>query len=730
MFSARLSLLLPKQALLLSSLILFGLVALSVWAMWRMPWMGMTLSPTPAGTVQIQAVAGPAAGAGLKTGDVVRALRTASGEEVPITPDDLLEEPDFHTEYADYNKFFHQQQALSKVLSSGHVGVVTDEGRTVWVVPKQHPVQNLPAIFWFQIACGVIAWLVGASVFVYRRRDAAARMYALTGAAFMLITFSAAIYSGRELALDSGLFRSLAILNHTGAFLFAAAFVSLLWIYPSRLGHPAIIRLIFGFYLAVWVADTLQWAGDMNFGIRYPILAGLFASFVFAAMQWRNSRADPIDRAALKWFLLTLLVGSAVFVLGVFGLEAVGFMPVIPQGYSFGMVLMMYLGMALGMKRHRLFNLEPWWPEVWLWLLGGVLVVAFDLGLFHVVSLNVNISFALALALAGWIYFPLRQWLLKRVGYVRDGRLSTLIPDLLEIAATPLSAGALRDHWHRLLNRAYSPQSLDQGKLVAHQAKVADNGLRLIVPGLGESAALILGYADGGKRLFQKADAQLAQALWELLSQVLSRQEAYIQGAREERDRIAKDLHDDIGAKLLTLIHRSESTQSTELLRLVMLDLRCLAASLDRQAAPLADALSDWRAEIKNRCEAAGVTLNWHDRLPDSMHIISPQQRLTLERVLREAITNALKHAQPGRIEVSVAEEGNDLLLLIQDDGNTSLPITPSAGRGLRNMVSRMSDAGGTVTFKPADPHGSQVEIHLPLVKLRANETDQTFGRT
>ncbi|TAN73180.1 MAG: hypothetical protein EPN14_10000 [Gallionella sp.] len=67
-----------------------------------------------------------------------------------------------------------------------------------------------------------------------------------------------------------------------------------------------------------------------------------------------------------------LLGGSAAFVFGVFGMQVLGYMPVIPRGCSFGFVPMMYLGMVLGMKRHRLFNLEPWWFEVWLWLLGGV----------------------------------------------------------------------------------------------------------------------------------------------------------------------------------------------------------------------------------------------------------------------------------------------------------------------------------------------------------------------
>lgn len=709
----------PKQLFLFFSLTLVGLVALCVWFIWNTHWMGIRFAPTDSGDVKIRAFAGDSGFGGLKVGDTVRALRNASGTEVAVLAEDLLEEPDFHTDYAAVNNFLSRQTRLNEVLAAGRVGVVTSDGSTTWVEVGKHPVQELPVIFWFQVVCGSIAWLVGMSVFVSRQNDPAARLYAVTGVTFALITFSAAIYSGRELALDGEVFRALSALNHGASTTFAAAFLSLLCIYPARLFGPRMITAIFVFYLLVWVLDTLQWSGDMNFGFRYPILAGMVASFAVGAMQWRNSRVEPIDRAALKWFLLTLLLGSAVFVFGVFGMSAAGHMPVIPQGYAFGMVLMMYLGMALGMKRYHLFNLESWWPEVWIWLLGGVLVLGVDLVLVQVLTQNEDFAFALALAIAGWIYFPLRQWLLRRAGYAGDWKLSSLIPDLLEIAAAPLPEPELRECWHQLLERTYAPMSLDQGPHAVRKAAVADNGLRLIVPGLGDSPALILGYANHGKRLFLRADAQHAQALWELLSQVLRRQDAYIHGAREERERIAKDLHDDIGARLLTLIHRSESPQSTELLRAVMQDLRSLVASLDRPPAPLDDALGDWRREVEDRCDAAGVALIWNDNRKRDVGMVRPRQRLTLERVLREAITNALKHADPGQIVVDVAEEEDSLLIRIRDDGDTHARIIPSSGRGVRNMVTRMAEAGGSVVFKPAASRGSVVEARLPVARLK-----------
>ena len=72
MSSTRLLLVPPKRALLLSTLILFGLVALCVWAMWNMPWMGMRLAPAASGDMLIQAVAGPAEQAGLQAAEEKR----------------------------------------------------------------------------------------------------------------------------------------------------------------------------------------------------------------------------------------------------------------------------------------------------------------------------------------------------------------------------------------------------------------------------------------------------------------------------------------------------------------------------------------------------------------------------------------------------------------------------------------------------------------------------------
>jgi signal transduction histidine kinase len=639
----------PKRIILQATLLLALLITGCVYVLHVQPWLGIRLQSTQDSRMEIMAVDGPARDAGLTPGQAL-ALRGLDGVRIALDAGDLIEEPDFHHEYRDYNAFLARQEQLSAILRTGTVGIETPHG-THWIEPGHRPLSDLPLIFWFQIICGGIAWLVGASV-AANSRERAARYYALTGAAFLLVTYTAAIYSARELALDGALFRSLSVTDHAGAFLFASAFLGLLWIYPTRLGDDRGPHIALATYLGIWIADTVQWAPDMNFGIRYPMLAGMATSFILAGLQWRRARQDPISRAALRWFLTTLTIGSAVFVLGVFGVQAMGRLPVIPQGFAFGFVLMMYLGMAIGMHRYRLFDLEPWWPQIWLWFLSGLMVIVIDFLLIRFLLMNVQLALILAVALAGWLYFPLRQYLLRRSLSAKDARFSGLMPELIRISSAPLGRETLCEAWRAILTKAFQPMSISESAIPEAAARIVDDGLRMRVPRLEANGCLLLSHADAGRALFLPADRELAQSLLDLLRQALSHQESYARGAREERERIARDLHDDAGAKLLTLIHKAESAESAERLREILQDLRSLATSLDRPPAPLGDAVGDWRGEIAKRCDSAGVTLHWQDGMMDVHLPIESSCRLALERVLREAVTNALKHARPTRLTV------------------------------------------------------------------------------
>ncbi|MDQ6626937.1 MAG: sensor histidine kinase, partial [Pseudomonadota bacterium] len=78
-----------------------------------------------------------------------------------------------------------------------------------------------------------------------------------------------------------------------------------------------------------------------------------------------------------------------------------------------------------------------------------------------------------------------------------------------------------------------------------------------------------------------------------------------------ERRRIASDLHDDLGAKLLTIVHTSDTARMPQLAREALEEMRLSVRGLAGKAVRLDDAIADWRAEVVGRLEQAGVRPRW-----------------------------------------------------------------------------------------------------------------------
>ncbi|MDE0855732.1 MAG: ATP-binding protein, partial [Nevskia sp.] len=83
-------------------------------------------------------------------------------------------------------------------------------------------------------------------------------------------------------------------------------------------------------------------------------------------------------------------------------------------------------------------------------------------------------------------------------------------------------------------------------------------------------------------------------------------------------------------------------------------------------------------------------------------------------RVLREALSNALRHAQPSRIAIDVTIAGQALEITLLNDGATLPPEQWRSGLGLRGMDQRMQRLGGSLTLQ-GDSGTTQVAIRLPL---------------
>jgi len=694
-------------------------VALAIGLALRPAWLGLSLvaDVNGNGSVSVLAAEGPAAG--IPAGARLLSLRVSESDKaVEVSAADLLEEPDVVANYVEMDAFFARQSELAVVLNSPVVWVewrLGDQAAELTsVTPIKRPLSALPGLFWFQLAVSVAGCLIAGWVWALQPRDWGARMFAVTGISFPVFAISAAIYSTRELAIDGHLFASLSAVNHFGAMMFGAALVGIFLSYPKPMLRPRYLAALFVFYTLWWLIEALRLAPDLDWGHRFGVMSEMLLALLLGIVQWRRSKSEPANRAALRWFILSLLLGSGLFILSTVVTVSLGWLPPLPQGYAFGFFLFIYLGIGLGLSRYRLFELDVWAYRLLIWLGGALAVVGLDALLMLSLNWSGKTALATSLWVVGFVYLPLRHWLWQRFTQSPRVQLHELMPDVVRIAFQS-SQSEREALWDVLLKRLYNPLELQMATKSYSDAHLDEAGLALAVPDCAGVGARYLRYPDSGGRLFSPRDATFVDALIQLMNQAESGREAHERGAIEERRRIARDMHDDVGARLLMLIHHAHTPAMAELARAAMNDLRAALAALDANPVPITEALADWRAEATSRCEAANVELAWSTDIEQPNRLLSSRQKFLLERALRESLSNALKHAQPTWIDIHLNQRDQALELNLLNDGQLTSADDWQEGRGLRGMRQRLAEYGGRLEIQGRSEGGAHVSIYLPL---------------
>lgn len=627
-------------------------------------------------------------------------VRRVAGIE--LLPSDLIDNTDTFLSYADKQQFFERQDALAAALHSGSVTlhwVAKDNSEQVTTItPRTRTLAELSTMFWFTLSVAYLCFIISCWVFLMRPQDWGSRMFALTGLPLLIGCLTSALISERALALDAHWFGILDKTNSLAGILLGASLVALFLSYPRQLVAPKKLLWLLVLYLPWWFSDQLQLLPSPDWGVMAIILSQLVASFVCSLVQWRVTAEQPLERAALRWFALSVLLGSSLFAFTNMLPRLFGMPELMTQGYAIGFFLIMYVGIALGLRRYRLFDMDEWSYRVLLWVMGAISVIALD-GVLIFSGLTEATSLGISLLLVGWLYFPMRQWLWRRIVSKRRPNFESLLPELSAIAFSP-TGSAQRERWEALLRHLYDPLELMSGE--TDGGGIREEGLAMQVPGCGNLPSYLLRYPGHGARLFSSRDATFAASLSHLLERVLSGRSSYEQGVAQERLRLGRDLHDNIGARLLKLIHHLRGTPDAEIARDAMKDLRTSIAAMDTQPVPLPNALADWRAETGSRCEAASCRLQW--RQPDELPAVelAPRTKAMLESVVREIVTNALKHAAPKLLDVEIAADEHQLRATVSNDGAFADPLTWKSGYGLRNMRGRLEELGGRLQIAAA----------------------------
>lgn len=349
-------------------------------------------------------------------------------------------------------------------------------------------------------------------------------------------------------------------------------------------------------------------------------------------------------------------------------------------------------------------------------------VAVFSLGQFTSMTLSLFFSFGL--------YLIIRRWVMTRLPGRDSLTMERLFQRLYRIAReVERQPDTLDASLMRLMRELFDPLevALVRGEM-GHTA-LRGNGSVLIVPiplvGGRLSAVrhvLVLKHSHKGQRLFTSEDARLAERVMEQLYRALSFDQAVEQGRSEERLRIAQDLHDDIGARLLTLMYQAPNPEIEEYIRHTIQDLKTLTRGLAAQSHLLSEAAGEWKRDLSQRLAAARCELDWH-MFQDADITLTMVQWSALTRIMRELVSNAISHAKAKKVQVKLRLENDRLTLSVEDDGMGREPATWSHGLGLGGVRKRVKQLGGSVRWLEVDPKGIRCEVVIDYFSGSAGST-------
>jgi signal transduction histidine kinase len=200
----------------------------------------------------------------------------------------------------------------------------------------------------------------------------------------------------------------------------------------------------------------------------------------------------------------------------------------------------------------------------------------------------------------------------------------------------------------------------------------------------------------------------------------------------EVRQKISRDLHDDIGASLSSLqiygaiaeeTFRQNPEKAVEMIqkisvqsRKVMDDMSDIVWSMKPggdQAASLETRIKNFGAEL---LQDKSIQFTYSVAPEADLLIKELQHRRNLLLVIKEAMNNIAKYSQAAIARLKLSVSGNTILLEISDDGRGFDTTKVTKGNGLANMQARVLEMNGEFVLNSAPGKGASIHIKLPIV--------------
>lgn len=195
---------------------------------------------------------------------------------------------------------------------------------------------------------------------------------------------------------------------------------------------------------------------------------------------------------------------------------------------------------------------------------------------------------------------------------------------------------------------------------------------------------------------------------------------AKVEAANAERDRIRQDIHDDLGAKLLSIQLSSKDKEPAKLAKEALNDLRNLLHSIEIEPIALSEALLHWQQEAQARLPDT-VLMTWEVPNKNIEVELPPEHFSHITRAIRECLTNALRHAEPTTIHCTL-NLSNGLDITIYNNGvgkkepDVDEHVQDQGGRGSSILHNRCQRLGGSFKgWQEGDHWFASISIPLTL---------------
>ncbi|OQX06559.1 MAG: hypothetical protein BWK73_30555 [Thiothrix lacustris] len=654
----------PVRAMVIALLFCAAIQGLVIYVLLQQPWTGLRVEPDAlSGAVRVVAVGdGSPVASSIPLGTLLVAVQIEGKPmALPLTPA-LFLSPFFSATHADYRAYLQAQSDIYLALrEKKSIEAISSSGQhyPLRAVPMT-PWRAIPVKTWVFSLLFMTVPILSVFVWSYQSKKFAPLLLLYAGIGYYLFYMIGTLNLAKELAFSGVLAEVLAVIEFAFLGIYIFSFTVLFSYYPNRLINKYWLYG-FGAFLAFCVMNFhFGWMDFYGHNFLIPSFSAFGFSTALSQFQVNASKREPVSRMAARMMQMSIIFPFFP-IMGLYVLPLLlGAEPIISIHVVRILGIAVFMGVAVGILRFRLFEAEYWWLRSWLWLVGGVLVVFIDILFVGVLHLTQVYSLGLSVLVAGFLYFPLRQWLMGKVMPLDSQSVQAFLPTFSTLMGSAVFRDEFEQRWQEALRIRFQPLHLSVQPHAVPLAALADNGLHLDVPSLSGVNSYRLTGKQMGMRLFGKNNLKTTTSLLDIARIASNASERRHQAVLTERTRIMHDLHDTVGAKLLTLSHMLPTAKHKQAAQESLQTLRdMINLTLQKSPLTLGESLADWRLEAMERAEAANVELRWQVAPALERLELRPGQTIELLLFVRATLQQMMASAtlQQLTVQFSLAEK-------------------------------------------------------------------------